>query len=263
MAAQEGGNARTVKAVDTMLDIVEALCELNGATVTELGDHLGLSTSAVHTHLKTLENRGYLICDDHIYRPSLRFFGIGEHVKREHVLIFNAGREEVQKLAEETGEFGWIMVEDRGRGIYVFKHRGSDAVETGNFPPGRPTPLHATACGKAILAHLPTDRVEEIIDRFGLEQVTKNTITDEEALYEELEAVREQGYAVSSEEAVHGIRAVAAPVLDDDESVLGSISISGPVSRITGDRFRTELPNQLVESSNIIEIRALSERSQD
>lgn len=262
MAAQNGGEARTVKAVETALDIVDALCDLDGATVTELGEHLGLSTSAVHTHLKTLEARGYVTSEGYAYRPSLRFFGIGEQVKRDHILIYNAGREAIKELAEATGEYGWIMVEERGEGLYVFKYRGSDAVETGNFPPGRPTPLHGTACGKAILAHLPESRVREIVDDSGLQAVTSNTITDEEALMEELEQIREQRFALSSEESVHGIRAVAAPVLTADGSVIGSISISGPVSRIKGELFRETLPEQLVECSNIVEIMAMSETSE-
>lgn len=261
MAAQDVENARTIKAVDTALDIVDALCELSGATVTELGEHLGLSTSGVHTHLKTLERRGYVIRDGYSYRPSLRFFGIGEQVKREHILIYNAGREEIKKLAEDTGEFGWIMAEERGQGIYVYKCRGSDAVETGNFLPGRPIPLHSTACGKAILAHLPESQVEELIDVAGLEPVTNNTITDQEELRAELDQVRERGYALSSEESVHGIRAAAAPVLTADGAVMGSVSISGPVSRIKGERFRETLPELLIECSNIIEIRAMSESS--
>lgn len=261
MAAQKRGDARTVKAVDTALDIVDALCDLGGATVTELGDHLDLSTSAVHTHLKTLEGRGYVTREGYTYRPSLRFFGIGEQVKREHIGIYAAGREEVKELAETTGEYGWIMVEERGEGLYVFKHRGANAVETGNFPPGRPTPLHCTACGKAVLAHLPDGRVREILDGSGLEAVTSSTITDEASLLEELEGIRERGYALSSEESVHGIRAVAAPVLTADGSVLGSISISGPVSRIKDERFRETLPEQLVECSNIIEIKAMSDTS--
>lgn len=259
MATKERGDARTVKAVDTALDIVDALCNLGGATVTELGDHLDLSTSAVHTHLKTLEGRGYVTCEDYTYRPSLRFIGIGEQVKREHIRIYNAGREEIQELAEATGEYGWLMAEERGEGIYVFKYRGENAVETGNFPPGQPTPLHCTACGKAILAHLPEARVREILNESGMEARTPNTITDEETLLEELEQIREQGYALSSEESVHGIRAIAAPVLTEDGSVLGSIGISGPVSRIKAERFRETLPEQLVECSNIVEIKAMSE----
>ena len=262
MATGKRGEARTVKAVETTLDIVEALCDLNGATVTELADHLGLSTSAVHTHLITLEGRGYVTREDHQYRPSLRFFAIGEQVKRDHLLIYRAGQDELQSLAEATGEVGWMMVEDRNQGVYVHKHRGANAVETGTFPPGQRFPLHCTACGKAILAHLPSDRVQEIIDEVGLPAMTENTVTDEGTLLEELEQIREQGYARCSEESVHGIRTVAAPVLTADGTVLGSISISGPVSRITGDRFRKTLPDQLIESSNLIEIRVMSEAQQ-
>lgn len=254
--------ARTVKAVDTALNIVEALCDLNGATVTELGDQLDLSTSAVHTHLQTLETRGYVTRDGYNYRPSLRFFRIGEQVKRDHVQIYEAGREEIKELAEDTGGYGWIMVEERSQGLYVYKQRGNDAVETGNFPPGQSTPLHCTACGKAILAHLPEERVDEIVRTNGMDAITPNTITGRDKLRTHLEEIREQGYALSSEESVHGIRSVAAPVLTADQKVLGAIGISGPVSRFKGDRFREELPERLIECSNIIEIKAMSKSSE-
>lgn len=262
-ASNEGGaESRTVQAVDTALDIVEALRDGEGSTVTELSDSLGLSSSAIHSHLQTLERRGYVIRDGYSYRPSLRFFAIGEQVKRDHIAVYNAGHDQIKDLAEETGEYGWIMVEEDGQGMYVYKQRGKNAVETGNFPLGRTTLLHSTACGKAILAHLPEERVREIIDKHGLEAVTSNTITDEDELFAELETIREQKYALSSEESVHGIRAVAAPVLAADQRILGAISISGPVSRIKEERFRTELPEQLIECSNIIEINVMSRTSE-
>ena len=251
---------RTVKAVETALDIVEGLCDLEGGTVTELGDHLGLSTSAVHTHLQTLETRGYVTRDEFEYRPTLRFLGIGEQVKRDHIEIYEAGRGEVASLVNETGEFGWIMVEERGHGIFVYKEAGENAVETGNFPPGKPTPLHATAAGKSILAHLPEEKRDALLPETELRAITPKTITDRGELLDQLETISERGYALSSEESVHGIRSVAAPVLSADQSVLGAISISGPVSRIGGERFHETLPEKLIECSNVVEINAMRNR---
>lgn len=257
----DGAGTRRVQAVDTAMDIVEALCDLDGATVTELSNHLGLSTSAVHTHLRTLERRGFVVEEELTYRPSLQFLGIGELVKREHIDIYRAGRSEVKELADTTGEYGWIMVEERGKGLFVYKEQGENAVETGTFPPGRPTELHTTACGKCILAHLPEERRERIIERSDLEPVTSETVTDPDELREQLQSIRDRGYAITSEESVHGVRSVASPVLSEDGTVLGAISISGPLSRIGGERFRETLPERLTECSNVIEIKVMQEQS--
>lgn len=93
-----------------------------------------------------------------------------------------------------------------------------------------------------------------IIDRHGLPGRTDRTITDRERLYEELETVRERGFARNDGEEVRGIRAVGAPILTGDDSVLGAISISGPESRLQGDRFEEELPTRVMSAANVIEV---------
>ncbi|MFB6187002.1 MAG: IclR family transcriptional regulator C-terminal domain-containing protein, partial [Halobacteriaceae archaeon] len=56
---------------------------------------------------------------------------------------------------------------------------------------------HANAAGKAILAHLPEDVVHDILDRTGLPEHTKHTITSRKELFDELDSIRERGYAVN------------------------------------------------------------------
>lgn len=248
-----------VKAVDTSLDLLEATQELGGATFAELRDELDMSKSSVYSHLNTLVTRGYLVKDGDEYRPSLKLLGIGELVKWRHLALFTEGKSEVHRLANETDELAWIMVEERNYGVYIHKQHGNRAVETGNFPIGQQVPLHATASGKVVLAHLPEERVEEIVESEGLIRRTPNTITAREELYDALEQIREQGYGLSSEESVLGIREVAAPVIAVDGSILGTVSVSGPVGRLRGSLFREELPDRLIESSNIIEIKIMDD----
>lgn len=56
------------------------------------------------------------------------------------------------------------------------------------------------ATGKAVLSQLPREEVESIIDKWGLPMMTENTITDREALFEDLATAREQGYSINNEE---------------------------------------------------------------
>lgn len=258
--SQKRGETRTVGSVETTLDIIEALIEQREATMTELTDVLDYSKSSIHSHLHTLEKHEYVVRNGYEYRPSLKFFKQGQQIMQNNVVVFETGKNEIRDIAIETGEDGWIMVEENGFGIYVYRQRGEQGLD--DFPIGEPSGLHCTASGKAILAHLPEERITEILDRHGLPKITDNTITTREELFEELEAISDSGVAISRGESIPGISAVATPILSPNGQVLGSISISGPSSRLTDARIEGELADKLRECSNIIEIKT-KEHNQD
>lgn len=241
----------TVRATETSLRIIEALRELDGAGVTELAAHLDLPKSTVHTHLQTLRRSEYVVKRDGNYDVGLRFLGLGEYARQRRRLS-TIGPPEIEKLADETAEMANLLVEEHGRGVFLYRAKGADAVHMDTHA-GKRVPLHTTGFGKAILAHLPDERVERILDRHGLPAVTPSTITDRGRLLEELETIRERGYAYDDEERLEGLRCVAAPVIVDDD-VLGAVSVSGPRSRIRGDWYREELPSLVMSTANVIEI---------
>ncbi len=123
---------------------------------------------------------------------------------------------------------------------------GNNAIQIDTHT-GEAVYLHNTALGKAILAHLPKERVEEIIDRHGLPSKTDRTITDKKELFETLEGVHERGIAFDDEERINGLRCVAVPILDNGKTI-GAISVSGPKSRMDNERFREGIPNKLSQN---------------
>lgn len=248
----EVNESRTVDAVQTACDVVDALQTLDGSGVTELADHLGLSKATVHSHLATLRQNEYVIKDGEVYRLSLRFLDLAEEV-RDRLGIYEIVQDELDDLADETGEIAQFAVEEHGRAVYLHKAMGENAVQTASRV-GTREYLHCISLGKAILAHLPRERVEEIVERHGLPEQTENTITDRDALFDELDAIRERGYAFDNEEKIQGLRCVASPVHDVRGAVLGAVSVSGPSSRMEGDRFRNELPDRVTRAANVIEI---------
>jgi len=249
---------RTVDAVDITVDIMEALWDVEEPTATGLADHLDLSPSTVYNHLSTLQRRGYVVKEGYEYRPSLRFMEIGSRVRERHVDIYDPAKEVVSDLAHETGEIAWGMVEENGLGVFVIKEEGENAVESGQYSVGSRVPLHASAPGKAILAFMPDERIDEVVDAHGLNAVTPNTITDREELTAELERIRDEGVSFSDEEGAVGTQTVAVPILGRDDTVLGSISVSGPSSRISDTEFEERLPKLLAEHANIIEINVMN-----
>lgn len=116
--------------------------------------------------------------------------------------------------------------------------------------------IHTTAVGKSYLAFLPTDERDALLDELELENRTENTLTDRAALTAELDAVRDRGYAFNDEERIAGMHAVGAPILSDDDRVLGAISVSGPTTRLNGSWYREEVPELVQQSARIIGLKA-------
>ncbi|WP_255197720.1 IclR family transcriptional regulator [Halorarius litoreus] len=254
MTETDDVGGRPVQAVQTSCEILEALLERDSAGVTELAESLGRSKATIHGHLSTLHDNELVARDGDRYRISLRFVDFGEHAKR-NVQVYDVAREEIDRLAEETGEVAQLMVKEHGRGVYLHKAEGEHSVRTASYPGAR-NHLHCTALGKAILAHLPEERVHAILDEHGLPQMTENTITDREALFAELEDVRDHGTAVDNEEILQGLRCIAAPLHGNDGTLYGAISVSGPTSRMQGTRFEETLPDALRGAANVIQINA-------
>jgi len=241
-----------VKAAKTSFEIITKLRELEGAGVSELASELDKPTSTIHDHLRTLEAEEYLVKSDGDYYVGTRFLGIGEQA-RSRQKVYTIARQEVDELADETGEHTNLMIEEHGRGVFLYKSRGPDAVQLDTHA-GMRVPLQTTAMGKSILAFRSREEVDGIIDRHGLPQITEKTITDRGELYDELDEIAERGYAYDDEERVKGMRCVAAPITDDDGRAIAAMSVSGPKSRLRGQEFREEVPDLILSSANVIEV---------
>lgn len=241
-----------IKSTETTFRIVEALHSLDGAGVSELADHTGLPRSTVHNYLSTLEQEEYVVNDGGQYEVGIRFLELGAYARNRRQ-IYEIAEPEVRRLAEETDELANLLIEEHGRGTYLQRARGDAAVQV-EAHVGTRVSLHSTALGKAILAHLPESRVDEIIDMHGLEPTTERTVTDRETLFDELADIRDRGYALDDEERLKGLRCVAAPILSTEDRVLGAVSVSGPSHRIMTERFRETLPSEVLKSVNVIEL---------
>lgn len=237
---------------DTTMRIIDAIREHDNVGVTELANKLDLPKSTVFSHLSTLKSHGVVNSTNGKYRLGFRLLELGGHM-RERMDVYKAVKPELDELARQTGELVNLMVEEQGRGVYLYLASGEDSAQLDTYP-GKRVDLYCTAMGKVILAYLPDERQEEIIRDTTFEAHTKNTITDSVDLREELEEIRSRGFATDDEERGRGLRCVAAP-LRIQEQVKGAISVSGPVSRMKEERFRDKLPEQITDTASNIEIK--------
>ena len=203
-------NKNSVRTTERSLDIIETVQSLNGARLTELAEALDLPNSTVHNHLATLVERGYLVKQNNQYHVSLQFLDIGEYARRSR-RGYEAARQELERLARETGETAMLMTEENDRGVILYTSSGTEAAPLG-FRPGTELHLHASALGRAYLAYLPRDRIEDVISATGLPAVTDDTVSHPDELLSELDEIRTRGYATDCGESQRGVRGVASAV---------------------------------------------------
>ncbi|WP_336000483.1 IclR family transcriptional regulator [Halorientalis halophila] len=240
----KGGEQEGIKSNETLFQLIETLKQLDGAGVTELATRMDVSKSTIHRHLTTLEDHEYVIRDGQEFRLSLKFLEYGGYVRRTNEIAKQI-RPRIEELADKTGELSAYVVEEHGQGVFVFRGIGDNAVGT-DAGVGKRFHLHSLAAGKAMLAELSPERVDEIIETHGLPAYTDNTITEADELREELDAIRDRGFAVDRQEHLMGLHAVAAPVYGPNDELRGAFNVAGPSHRMKGDWFTEEIPELLL-----------------
>ncbi|WP_254544696.1 IclR family transcriptional regulator [Halomarina pelagica] len=250
---ERDAHGQTVQATETSFTVVEYLKEQDGARLYEVADDLGLANSTAHKHLATLVDLGYVVREGNEYHLGLEFLHIGGLI-RDRKKVNRLSMPVVRSLADRTGEQVQFIVEENGRGYHVYTSPGDQAVRV-DTRIGKRIYLHANASGKAMMAYWDPERVDAVVDQWGLPAVTQHTITDRDELFEELEAVRERGYAYNLEEHIVGYRGVAAPVCSHDGEVLGALGVGGPTRRLKDDWLREDLPEMTLEAVNEFELK--------
>ncbi len=241
-----------IQSVDRAVRILEALSD--GAPgrlgVTELSQRLGLAKGTVHGLLQTLQAHRLIEQDSLTNR-----YGLGPALLElsSSYLDINELRARSlawsELLALRTGESVRVAVPSH-RGVLVIHHvfRPDSSVQI--LEVGAVLPLHATALGKVLLAFLPEAVIDEILAE-ELPRLTAHTLTDPDDVRAELDSVRQQCFAVGSEESVLGEAGIASPVFDRVGVVIGVIGIAGTTEILAPDR-QPALAESVIEAARAV-----------
>ena len=245
-----GRSSRPLSTVERAFEVLDLLWRLDGAGPTEIAERLDVPDSTAYDYLRTLSDTPFVTRERGNYRLTHHFLTIGGKMRYRNRL-FQIARQETKRLAAETEELVGLTVESDGQALVLHQERGAKALSLGTYL-GAATPIHTTAGGKAILANLPEERVADIVAEHGLVTRTENTITDPDALYEELEQVEEDGYALDWDEQVIGMAMMAVPIVTDDQ--VASMTVVSPTNRLKKASSQEELLQQLRETVNTVVI---------
>jgi DNA-binding IclR family transcriptional regulator len=241
-----------LKTIDRMVDILDHLMEHDGDHAQTIAQELDLSRSTVYNHLNTLKKHGFIAKTNDTYKIGLRYLDMGIYA-RNQVELYHVAKPKVERLAEESKERTWCVTEENGLGVFIIGKVGGHSVETAARV-GNRMHMHCNSSGKAMLAFMPREKVETIIQQYGLPPRTDATITNPKELFKELEAIKKMGYAINLEESIKGLHAVSAPIWDGNRNVIGAISIAGAAHRLSQDRINNEMKDLVLAVANEIEL---------
>jgi IclR family acetate operon transcriptional repressor len=157
----------------------------------------------------------------------------------------------LQELAAASGQTAFLATNSGNDVVYLDKVQSHAQVQL-YIELGARRPIHATALGKAILAHLPEVSREEILNQ-PLRALTEHTITEPALLRHQLDQVRARGYATDKEEVVSGISCLAAPIFDHTQSVVGALSVAGTDARLHAED--PELVQRVLAGATTVSLR--------
>jgi DNA-binding IclR family transcriptional regulator len=227
-----------VPAVDRASRIMLMLStDARGMTLAEIASATGWHKSSIHKIVITLIRHGFLERNESTkrYMLGIELVRCGQSVLN-NLHSNNSAKLFLQELADYSKETATLAIL-RGTKMVIVDVVESPGELRVSPPIGTMDSVTAKSNGKAVLAFLPEDQVDEIIKKEGLPANTWNSITKEKLYRSELFSVREQGYAVDSEEFQDGISAVSAPVFNSEGHALGTLSIVGPAFRMTKEKM--------------------------
>jgi DNA-binding IclR family transcriptional regulator len=219
------------------LDVLDALVKTaDGATFAELQRSLGFPKSSLHELLSVLVSRGYVDLDlsSKAYMLGIRVWENGQAYLQHHTLLHEA-RPVMDRIVEQLNETVQLATLDGLENVYLAKVDCSHPIRLASEV-GKRLFAHATGLGKAQLAYLPQEVLTQRLKGQTLPRFTANTIVDPAALMEELDAIRERGFAIDGEEYAEGLECLAVPIHDHSGRVSAAISASIPTIRATIDQ---------------------------
>lgn len=221
----------TVKSLARALKVLECFSiQQPELGVTEIAKKLGMQKSTICNILSTFQQCGYVVqnAQTNKYHLGTKILHLS-YIVNHHLGLRDIFLPYLHQIAAETHEVCYFAILNNSEALYIEAAYPSSTQQTRNIL-GERAPLYCTGLGKAMLAFMPPEEAEQVICG-ELKSYTNFTLCDPQLLRNELEEIRQMGYAVDNMEHEFGVRCVAVPVFGASGDVTAAVSVSGPSPR--------------------------------
>jgi IclR family pca regulon transcriptional regulator len=247
-----GRSPAFVQSLERGLAVIRAFdAQHPSLTLSDVAKATGLSRAAARRFLLTLVDLGYVGTDGREFslRPGVLELG---HAYLSSLGLPEVAQPHLKQLAEATGESTSVAILDGTDIVYVARV-SAYRIMSAAISVGTRFPAFATSMGRAILGCGTEERRERFLAAAELPALTVHTITDVAELRDELDRVRERGWALVDQELELGLRSVAAPIADASGAVVAAINVSAPVRRAGIDELLEHLLAPLLRTAQDIQ----------
>lgn len=211
------------------LRVIEAFtADTPRLSISEAAAIARLDRATTRRCLLTLAEHGYCAYDGKFFTVTPRVLRLGTGCLASMPLP-RIVQPWLDQLSQQIGQSTSVAILDEGEIVYVAR-AAQRKVMSIVLMPGSRLPAYCTSMGRVMLAALPQDRARELLNTFPMGARTANTMTELEAVMNELDRVRVQGYAAVDQEVEVGLRSIAVPLKNARGSVVAALNTGFSVS---------------------------------
>jgi DNA-binding IclR family transcriptional regulator len=221
-------------------------------SLTEIKKKLEISMGSVQRITNSLTALGYLVKDKKSkkFRLTPKWLPIGFGILAG-LEIRKIALPHLKQLYKETGETVSLVVRDGDDVIYLERLITQDLIGF-NIRAGLRRPMYPNSMGKAILAFLPADEQEEILRRSVFNNREQKQALNKKEIIQELNQIKQQGYAVNQVQYSGGALAISVPILNHKGKAIGGINIGTPSNNPPNEKKFREFVQLLMNTGRTI-----------
>lgn len=232
-----------VAALASGLDVVMAFDEAHPRmTLSEVAERTGMNRAKARRFLLTLHALGYV-------RKQQRYFELTPKVLKLGFAYLASNhyrgviQQHLEEITQQCGESSSLGVLDGGEVIYLARSAAPHRLMAITLSVGTRLPAAYTSIGRVLLAQLPESELDRYLSQLEMTPYTRQTLTDHASLKVAIQDAHRQGHAVVDQELDSGLRSIAVPVFDTQQTLIGAINISTNAARVeTSTLLETYLP---------------------
>jgi IclR family transcriptional regulator, pca regulon regulatory protein len=220
-------------------------------TLSEVARRTGLTRAAARRFLLTLVDLGYVRSDGRVFALTPRVLDLG-YAYLSSLSLPDVAEPHLERLVAEVHESSSLSVLD-GEDIVYVARVPTTRIMTVSINVGTRFPAHATSMGRVLLAGLHHSDLDRFLPTARLDRLTDKTLTSSDALRDELDRVRQDGYSVVDQELEPGLRSIAIPIRGTSRYPLAAMNVSAHASRTSLKHLRTVILPAMLATRRSIE----------